>query len=428
GMHHYVLRINANMDEVTLENNSYDIFVDVLQSKQKVLILSHSPHPDISALKEAISGNINYEVDDMMLDDFTGRIEDYSLIIMHQLPSAKQESFRLADRIKRAGLPVLFILGKQTDINIFNGQGTGLQVTVSRQAGMNESLAYLNKGFTLFTLDEQTADLVPYLPPLNTIFGRCDISGSGNVLLYQKIGSVETSDPLWFIGGGNDLKTGVICGTGLWKWRMKSWLETGSHRSFNEMVSKTVQYLAMKEDKRRFRITCRENVPENTSVEFKAELYNDSYEPVNDPDVNLIINDEDGNTFDYVFSKTDNAYTLNAGNFPVGTYRYSGTTSIGDKVFTDGGGFTVSPVFAEQASIRASHDLLHGLAIENDGRMLYPEQLDSLPALLEARGDIKSLIHAEKKYIEFIDIWWILVLIMALLAAEWFLRKWSGSY
>ena len=54
--------------------------------------------------------------------------------------------------------------------------------------------------------------------------------------------------------------------------------------------------------------------------------------------------------------------------------------------------------------------------------------MDGIPGLLDQRGDVKPLIHAEKKYIEFIDIWWVLVVILALLGLEWFIRKWSGSY
>ena len=428
GMHHYLLSVSSNMEESTPENNRYDLFIDVLQSKQRILILSQSPHPDISALKEAIVSNINYEVDDRMISEFTGPVEVYSLVILHQLPSDMPESIRLADRLKRTGVPLLYIIGPQTNVNILNGQNTGLLLTASRQAGMNEALASLNEGFTLFTLSDQVADMVPFLPPLNTHFGKYEVTGSGGILFYQKIGSIETTNPLWFTGVANDTRVGVICGTGLWKWRMKSWVETGSHSSFNELVNKTVQYLAVKEDRRRFRISCAENIPENTAVEMKAELYNESYEPVNTPDVDLKISDDRGKTFEFTFSKADNAYVLNAGNFPVGTYRYSGTTHLGEDVLTDEGGFIISPVYAEQANLRAAHELLEALARENDGRMIDPGSLDSLPDLLEARGDIKSLIHAEKKYVEFIDIWWILVVVMALMAIEWFIRKWSGSY
>jgi len=428
GMHHFVLRISSNRDEVTLKNNRFDIFVDVLQSKQKVLLLANSPHPDISAIKEAISSNINYEVVDKLLADFSGPLQEYSLIILHQIPSVSSESARLLNQINAASVPILCIIGPQTDINAFNGLKTALQLSPYNQSGMNEAVAVLSEEFTIFSLSDKLKDIVPLLPPLNTHFAGYNIVNSGGVLLYQKIGSIESTDPLWLLDKGRSVKTAVISGTGLWRWRMKCWMETGNHASFNELINKSIQFLAVKEDKRRFRLVTNENIPENTSVELKAELYNASYEPVNEPDVSLEIRDDEGNTYDFIFSKTEDAYTLNVGNFPVGTYTYSASTSLGDKVFTDGGGFTVSPVVVEQMNLRAAHGLLKELAQENNGSMLTIDNMDGLPDLLKERGDVKPLIHSEKKFIEFIDIWWILIIILSLLGVEWFFRKWSGSY
>jgi hypothetical protein len=209
---------------------------------------------------------------------------------------------------------------------------------------------------------------------------------------------------------------------------MKCWTESGNHNLFNDLIHKSIQYLALKEDKRRFRIIAAENIPENRDIELQAELYNESLEPINNPDVSLEITDEDGRTYNYVFGRSAQAYSLIAGRMPVGTYTYSASVALGDKVFSDQGGFTVSPVVAERINLRASHALLEKLSVTNDGQTLNPDEIMDIPDILNNRGDVKPLIHAEKKYIEFIDIWWILILILALLGLEWFLRKWSGSY
>ena len=209
---------------------------------------------------------------------------------------------------------------------------------------------------------------------------------------------------------------------------MKSWLITGDHQAFNEIINKSIQFLAVNDDKRQFRVSSHQRFPENTPVIIDAELYNESFEPFNEPDVNMEIKDEDGNTYEYIFSRTGEAYTLNAGGLDVGIYTYKAVTRIEETVFTDNGGFVITPVVTEKISLRAAHDLLAELSDMKDGRMLNVAQMDSIPGLLDQRGDVKPLIHAEKKYIEFIDIWWVLVIILALLGLEWFIRKWSGSY
>ncbi|MEN8224523.1 MAG: hypothetical protein ABFS05_04110, partial [Bacteroidota bacterium] len=216
GMHHYVLWVSSNRDEITRENNRYDLFVDVLQSKQKVLILANSPHPDISALKEAIGSNRNYEVEDMMLDDFNSPLQEYSLIILHQLPAASAPSPGMMSRVNRAGVPVLYVLGPQTELQAFNRQKTGMLIKPYNRSGMTEALPVSGEGFTLFTLSTAVQDLIPLLPPLNVPFAEYSAINASGVLLHQQLGSVESTAPLWMLDRGRERKLGVICGTGLW--------------------------------------------------------------------------------------------------------------------------------------------------------------------------------------------------------------------
>ncbi len=428
GTHHYVLRVKANTDEVSLENNRYDLFVDVLESKQKVLILANSPHPDVAALKAAITSNVNYEVDEALINEFTGILEEYSLVVLHQLPSANPLSPRLFTRITRAGLPALFILGEQSNTSAFNGLNTGAKVHPFSTSGRNEALPMLNESFAGFSPDRELLRIVPMLPPLNTAFAQYEVINAGGNLFQQKIGNVESSDPLWtFIDGGTG-RRGVIFGTGIWKWRMKSFLLTGSHDAFNSLINKSIQFLALKEDKRRFRVTARESYAGNESIAITAELYNQSFEPVNEPDASIAITDETGNTYDYTFSRSDEGYFLDAAGLKTGIYTYKASARINEEVFTDEGGFSVMPVVAEQISLRASHSLLRALSEKHGGQMLLPSDMKNLPELLGQRDDVKPLIHAERKYVPFIDIWWVLLIIIGLLGFEWFIRKWSGSY
>ncbi len=428
GMHHYILRLSTAANEVSRANNRFDLFIDVLESKQKVLILANSPHPDISALKTAISSNMNYEVEDFLLRDFNGTMEDYSLVILHQLPSSWPSSRAMAERIRRMQLPVLYVIGPQTNFSEFNRMNAGLMINPYNTGQSNEVLPVLNDDFSLFIPGEDLRSLVPDLPPLDAPFARFNTVLAAQILMFQKLGNVESGDPLWMLFDDGQSRSGVISGSGLWKWRMKTWLETGRHNAFNDLVNKSIQYLAVKDDKRRFRVSSAAGFPENETVELSAELYNQSMDPYNEPDVSLVIRDEEGNTYDYVFGRSAQAYLLNAGNFPVGTYTYRASVNDGTSVMEDEGGFTVMPVTIEKINLQADHALLQKLAEDRDGKMIHADSVSQLPRILEARGDVKPLVHAERKYIEFIDIWWILLLIMGLLGLEWFLRKWSGSY
>src|SRR5262249_31494745 len=68
GIHHYRVALSPVNGEMTTINNAKDVFIEVLESKQKVLILAASPHPDVAALKYAVESSENYEVKVMMAD------------------------------------------------------------------------------------------------------------------------------------------------------------------------------------------------------------------------------------------------------------------------------------------------------------------------------------------------------------------------
>jgi hypothetical protein len=68
------------------------------------------------------------------------------------------------------------------------------------------------------------------------------------------------------------------------------------------------------------------------------------------------------------------------------------------------------------------------IAAEHQSRGFSPEQMRELPAELQKRDDIVSVEYSRLKYSDLIDIRWLLVLLVFLLAIEWFVRKQSGSY
>ena len=43
--------------EVTYSNNVQDIFIEVMDGREKILILAAAPHPDIAAIKQLIIQN-----------------------------------------------------------------------------------------------------------------------------------------------------------------------------------------------------------------------------------------------------------------------------------------------------------------------------------------------------------------------------------
>lgn len=424
-------RIRANVTvlngELSRSNNSQDFFVEVLDGRQKVLIIAANPHPDIAAIKRSISGNDNYEVDAFVLGEREFTPEKYDLIILHQLPVTGGRGRAEMDKVRASTVPVFCIVGSKTDLRWFNDMNFGLQITAARQS-KNEVLPVFAKGFSLFTLDENVRRMVQRFPPLNAPFGEYAANGSAQTLLNQRIGNVETENPMLLFNDVSGRKMGVLVGDGIWRWRIRDYEENGSHEVFDRMLSKVVQFLALKTDKSLFRVNVKNRYNEDEAVVFNAELYNETYEPINEPEVDLTITDEQGKSYEYQFNRTDNAYRLNAGSFKEGNYRYKARVSNAGKVFESEGQFMVAALKLETTRTTADHSLMYKLANGSGGEMYYPRELQQLADAIKNREDIRSVVYEQSWFKEAIHLQWIFFLILGLLSLEWFVRKRQGAY
>jgi hypothetical protein len=427
GIQRYRIAVPAIPGEISTANNFQEIFVEVLDSRQKILLLQASPHPDVAALKQAIEKNRNYSVDNFMLSDFNGSIASYSLVILHQIPSVNDVGFQVTNQLKTIQVPVLYIIGSQSNIPAYNSLMAGLQIPPSLSS-FNDATSILNPDFSLFSPGPEIEHMIPEFPPLSVPFSQYKPGTASQVLLYQKIGAVNTRIPLILFNQGVDRKSATITGEGIWRWRLANYAKAGNQQTFDELFTKIIQYLAVKEDKSQFRIILKNSFTENEVVEIDAELYNDSYQLVNEPEVNIVITDDNKNIFPYAFTRTSNAYYLNAGSLPPGEYSYKATTAFAGKAFQKTGMFTLMALNVESMNTVANHVLLNNMATSHKGKMLYPDQMDDIAKLLAARDDIKTLAYTQKRYTDLVSFLPVLLLLLGLLSAEWFIRKRNGSY
>ncbi len=421
GMQHYKIQISKLPEEMSFANNDKDVFIDVLDARQKILILSDAPHPDIAALKESIGANLNYEVESFTTDNLNQPLKKYNLVILHALPSSKNPASKFLSEINAAHIPVWCISGANALLR------SDLSIASSSQK-TNEVQPDLNANFPLFTISDALQKATKDFPAVICPFGNSSTDNNSNVLFYQQIGMVATKSPLMYFSVAGDTKVAVFNGEGLWRWRLQDFAANGNHTLFDEFVSKTVQYLSVKLDKRFFRVIGKNSYLENERVELQAEVYNQSYELINEPEVNIVFTNSSNKKFNYSFSKTSNAYILNAGRMPVGEYTYDAQVKVGDKLYKQHGEFSVRALQLELTNTVADHQLLYSLSKKHDGEMVYPNDLEQLAEKLNARDDIKSVAFSEKKLTDVINLKWIFFLILALLSFEWFMRKRNGAF
>ncbi|MBD1392428.1 hypothetical protein [Mucilaginibacter glaciei] len=425
GIRKFAFNLAPVANELSVQNNTETVYIEVLDARQKVLLLYDNAHPDISVIKNAIQTNRNFEVKASLITDIGSlKISDYSMSILYQPGTG---SYSALKPVLDSKMPLWFIGGTQADMQALNAGQNVVKALVGRQE-MQEVFAQPLSNFSAFTLSDSTQNKLSKLPPLLVPFGSYSAATSANVLLKQRIGNVATTYPLLAFDDESGRRVGVLAGEGVWRWQLAEYREYGNHHAVEELFSQSVQYLTANANRQRFRVYPSKNVfDEGENILLNAELYNEALELINTPDVSINIKSQSGKNYSFLFTRSGQGYQLNAGSLPVGEYTYQAVAKNGKQEFRANGQLTVKQLNLETRQSTANHKLLRAIAEQSGGKMLQPAQVGQLADLIRKNENIKTVVYEDKRYSDIIDLKWIFVFIVFLLSAEWFLRKREGE-
>ncbi len=428
GIYRYKIECSKIPSERNFTNNKREFYIEVLDAKKRVLLLHYAPHPDISAIKESLLSNKNYEVDLKNTTDLVSGLEKYSLAILHQVPGTSGNGNQLINQLNNFKIPTIYILGPQSDINAFNKLQDIVQISGTSKAP-NEALPVYREGFSQFTLSEETKEALKKYPPLNAVYGNYKLDPSASILFYQKIGRIETNYPLIVCAEKNNTRQSVILGEGIWKWKIQDYMNANSFTSFFEIINKTLQFTSTKDDKRKFRVTQNKRIfDEGETISFQAEFYNDNLERINLPDANLSIFGINNVRYNYSFSKIQDYYHLDAGSLSPGDYTYKASLQWDRKEHLSEGKFSIQSLDIENNNRVADFGLLRNIAEKSGGRTYKKTELNKLTDDLLNQNTAKSIIIQSLEIKPLIDQKWLFFVIFFCLALEWFFRRFWGSY
>ena len=319
GLQHYIVAVSEKEQEFTHTNNQKHAYVEVIEGRQKILIVAPAPHPDIKAIRSAIEQNQNYEVSLYIPGLNSFEAGKFDLIILHQVPS--QQNIPALQEILKSSNAHWYIVGRQSSIPQFNSQNPLLTI---EQRGLETDQVFplFNPSFNLFTYEPEHVQQLQKFPPVKVPFGNVNLKGEASILLYQKVGKIPTQRPLLVIQAQGEKKTAVMLGEGMWQWRLQEWAQAEKFTAFDNLIQKTVQLLSTKEDKRKFRVyPVSREVYDTEGVTFETEVYNQLYERIWGHKVNLTLTSESGEQRKYSYVNTRNNPRFSISQLPQGIYR-----------------------------------------------------------------------------------------------------------
>ncbi len=430
GMQRVDVSVALIQQEQNKKNNKASAYIEVIEGKKKILLVSSAPHPDHKTLRTVIEQNANYEfmlhapgVTELPAQAITPSAID--LAIFHGVSFAGKTAAVYKSFIQSA-TPVWVILGEHTNLRLLDDNG--IPVDFENVGQWDGATPLLNPGFKDFGFsDNLNASLASY-PPANVPFGKFTYPPDASILLFQRIGRVDTERPLLFTTTINDRKMAILMGEGIWRWRLNEYATTEKTSGFDEVFSKLIQYLSTREDKRKFRSFPLQNEFSTAEpVLFESQVYNELYQPVYGHKIEILLTGDDGNSYTYSYATGSGSSRYKIGGLKEGIYQYQSSTSINGATETVRGEFTVRLQNMELQSLTADFGLLRKWAEDTGGKFFAVENLAGLEAEL---GSMKaqSLIHSQESFKSLINLKLVFYLLLLLISIEWFTRKYLGGY
>lgn len=444
GLHRLTARVTELDGEVTHQNNERPITVRVLESKRRVLLLGAAPSPTFGAVRRLLEQDENTEVAPFVPRQGGGfyqgalpdDLDNFDVMVLAGFPSEAVPTAAI-ERVAQAAqndMPLLFILSTRTDLEALQEHFSDVlpvQLERIRPSYVEAALVPTERGtrHPIFEIPDLDAELWRQLPPLLYNESRWVATPDARVLATTRVRDVELDDPLLTIRQRAGQRTAALLGAGSWRWANVPEDLQAVAPAWPGLLNNTVEWVTTREDDRRVRVEpVRETFAGSESVSFTGQVYNESLNPVDDASVEIDLQAPDDTQYPYTMNAVGNGrYTIDVGSLPPGSYTYTAeATREGTTLGTDEGQFAVGALTLEFRSTRADAVLMRQLAQRSGGTFLPAAQANQLPDRLADAGSFEPVTVTSEQEHKLWHASGFLLAIIALLAAEWALRKRQG--
>ena len=416
--------------EFTYANNKKLFYINVLSNKVKVLILAGSPSTDVAFLKNTLKSDRNLTVNsvtqvatDKFIEDNNRQelIDSANVLFLVGFPS-KETSPALLQSVLTAitdkDKPFFITLSDGTDFNKLKLFQSELPFIINN---VSSDYIEIQPDISADELDNpllqnNAANPVTAwnnLPPVYQPNVDMQPKPESQVLSLVKVNNIPMNRALIVTRMLGKQKSIAVLAKDIWRWK----LETVPQNLdlFDRFVLASVKWLNSKEDHKQVAIkTSKKIYSLGEPVEFSAQVYDQSFNPVSNAEVKINIRDGNKNFPINLNSLGSGLYEGRFTTDKAGDYSFSGTASLlGKKYGEDKGNFNVGEVDIEMMNPIMNYEYLTLLSHQTNGKFFYNSNYKNLFEILRDRNKKTS---KDKIEVSEINIW----------SSEWFLRKRSG--
>ena len=432
--------------EATYRNNTQSIPLRVLDRKRQVLLLGAAPSPSFSAVRRLLEADPATEVTARTPRQqgrfYEGSLPDtlssFDVAVLAGFPGASVAP-TTARRVARAveeGLPVLFLMDRQTDVKALQeyfGDVLPARPAQIRSSSVQATLVPTTTGrrhpiFDLPQLAEAGAEAWSRLPPLRRSQTRWQLAPDARTLATARVRGIDTGEPLLLTRRRAGQRSAMLLGTGTWRWANLPDALSAQAPLWPGLLSNLVQWTSAAENDRPVRVEPTQSTfAGGENVRLTGQVYDESLQPVEGAAVEVVLEGPEGKRYPFQMqSLGQGRYALDATSLPPGRYDYVATAQQdGQQLGTDRGSFAVGETTLEYRHTHANVALMRQIAQRSGGSFHPAGAAGELPARVAAAG-LDPLVTRTPHDTPLWQRYGFLVAALLLLGAEWVLRRRSG--
>lgn len=416
GLQIFNASLTSSESEKNTYNNSKKFAVEIIDQKTEVAIISAINHPDIGALKRGIETNAQRKVT-LLKPNQISDLNKYNVLIIYQPNATFKQVF---DANKNLKINTWIITGLSTDFGFLSQQQDQFDFKMSNQK--EDYLSTFDSNFNLFAIDNLGFE---NFPPLENPFGTITPNENASTLLSSRIRNVETEQPLLAFFDNQGKRNAYLFGENIWKWRAHSYVDKKSFEEFDVFLDKTVQFLASNDSKKSLIVNHERFYNSGDALEITAQYFNKNYEFDEKARLTIAVtNTKSKQVKRYDLLKTNNSFKVNLDGLSAGQYSFTVKELNSNASYSST--FEILDFDIEKQFVNPDLTKLKQLALQTNGAVFVPNQIDNLIKTLLDNEDYKAIQKNIVKKTPLIDWVWLLVLLAITLASEWFLRKYNG--
>lgn len=432
------ISISPKPGEYSQVNNSKTFFITVIDTKLKLALIAGTPSPDVSAIANILESDKNLRVN-KFVQISSGKIWDNkklssldssSILFLIDFPSANSSN-QLVEQVTskiEKGTPFFISISSAADfgkLKLLEKYLPFYVKTFSQDLIQVQADIQKNEFVSSFSQVGNSTNVWNNLPPVFQSSAEIAAKPESKVIVKAKVRDTQLNSPLAVIRSiGNQRSFGLNAGN-YWRWSLQSFERNPEF--FRSFVNEIVKWLSLSGTKKQFDIRTNKKVySANEQVELSAELYDNSFNPIDTAHISVTVSQANNNKEVLMMPRGNGIYTASFVPDSQGDFQVTAQAKTVSSSVIVNTRFSVTTSSLELLDTKMRVDYLKALANSANGKYFSIEEEEELLKLLEFENKKQDNGVIEKNDYELWNYSLVLMTIILLFAVEWFLRKRLG--